>query len=1152
MTPSSEGERVRERAAFAAALAASLLSGAAALSNEVVWSRLLIVPLGCSADATAIVLAAFMLGMAVGARTFGGIADRAAEPLKLYVFAEEALAVSALAMPLATRALASSGWPSPAVLAAAAGLVLVPAVFMGASLPALARAFSPHGEALRLGIGLLYGAGTVGGALGAALAGYWTIPRIGLAASSYLAAGLSLSAALIAAATARARRALAPRPPAQRAADGTGAGDPVPRGVAAAAIVAAAMGGAAMLSAEAISARLLTFVFGHDTTAFAALLVVVLTGLGLGGLAHRSLARRDPAIVVSVLLAALSAALALSFAAAAMLYVRAGRDPFGLGAVGGLAASLRLELLRELLYTPILVLLPSIAAGALLPAACALYAGSGPRLGARLGTALLVNGIASAAGAVATTAIAIPAFGIQPTLCAVAAGCAIAAIAVAALSLPGARRRPRALVAAAALAALAAIAVLPRELPRRMLSASIGERQQEILHYEEGRTGTVAVARNRLNGERQLFMNAVNEVTTRLVHDQSFKLLGHLAPLLHPDPKRGLMICFGAGISAGAALTHPFESLDIVELSSAIPRAADHFRDLNGGALADPRVRLHVDDGRHFLAASRERYDAVMVDSTHPKAVDSWALYTVEFYRSIRAHLSPQGIAVQWVPLHGLSEREFKVIVRTFQEAFPMTTIWVNAGFEIYGQAAYVKLVGTTAPLSIDYGALERRLAAPKVAADLAPFGMDAPAEILDCFLAGPAALREWTAGLEVQTDDRPFLSYVTGESGGRRMEAALLNAVRSSPVPLLRDVGAGAERVAADLEQAREAQGFVLAGLLEQARATRPEGRKLALQAAAAEKGPGYYASLADLYRDDAEKLFEIGNDLGNIGRPAEALDLYNRAIRASGNGARYGLNRALALLDLGRIDEAVEAFFAAVAAEPDSPLARYDLGVALLAAGRPAAAISPLERAVALDPGLVGARMSLAEALRRRGDLERAEDVLKAALAQNPWLAEARDMLGLVAQARGETALAIEQHAEALRLDPYRAEAHYNIGLALRAAGWPAAAAMAFEAAIRIEPANAEAMNELCRTWGAARKWNPAIGWCLRALEAAPEFPEAAFNLGLAYLGRGDRASAAEAFSLALELAPGFAPAKAKLDELAKLPAAPPADAGAPDAGP
>lgn len=1137
----------RDRAAFGAMLVAALLSGAAALSNEVVWSRLLIVPIGCSADATMIVLAAFMLGMAVGARAFGGIADRAAEPLKLYVLAEEALAAIALAMPHATRALASSGWPFPALLAAAAGLVFVPAIFMGATLPALARALAPRGEELRRGLGLLYGAGTIGGASGAAITGYWAIPTIGLSASSYLAAGSSLAAALIAVATVRARRAPRSRP-ADRAVAGTGV---VPRSAAVAALIAAAVGGSAMLAAEAIDARLLTFVFGHDTTAFAALLVTVLVGLGLGGLAHRHLARRDPAIVVAALLAALSLALVLSFAAAAALYLAAGRDPFGLGATGGLAASLHIETLRELVYAPILALLPAIVSGALLPAACALYAGDGARTGARLGTALLVNGAASAAGAVATTALLIPAFGIQPTRCGFAALSALAALAVAALAVPRSRRRPLAAVALVACAAMASVAVLPRGLPRRMLSSSIGARHETLIHYEEGRTGTVAVARNNLNGERQLFMNAVNEVTTRLVHDQSFKLLGHLAPLLQEEPKRGLMICFGAGISAGAALAHPFESLDIVELSSAIPRAADHFADLNHGALADPRVRLHIDDGRHFLAASRARWDAVMVDSTHPKAVDSWALYTVEFYREIRAHLSPRGIAVQWVPLHGLSEREFKTIVRTFLEAFPMTTLWVNAGFETYGQASYVKLVGTNTPLEIDVAALERRLAEPKIRADLRPFGMDAAAEILDCFLAGPAMVRAWTEGLAVQADDRPFLSYVTDASRGRRMDASLLNAVRSPAVPLLADTGGSGERIRAELERAREAQGFVLAGLLEQARATWPEGRKLALFSAEAEKGPGYHAALADLYGDDAEKLFEIGNDLGNLGRPDKALELYDRAARASGDRERYRLNRALALLDLGRIDEAVEALSKAAAAEPESPLASYDLGVALLAAGRPDAALAPLERAAAADPGLIGARMSLAEALRLTGDLDRAERILKAALAENPWLAEARDMLGLLARARGETALAIEQHAEALRLDPFRAEAHFNIGLALRAASRSGAAAQAFETAVRLDPADAEAMNELCRTHGAARAWGRAIGWCLRALEARPEFPEAAFNLGLAYLGGGDRTSAAEAFSLALALEPDLAPAKAQLDRLAELPAGggEPHDAGAPD---
>ena len=60
------------RPAFFSVVAAVLISGAAGLAYEVAWSRMLVIPLGNSADATALVLAAFMLGMAVGSRLLGG------------------------------------------------------------------------------------------------------------------------------------------------------------------------------------------------------------------------------------------------------------------------------------------------------------------------------------------------------------------------------------------------------------------------------------------------------------------------------------------------------------------------------------------------------------------------------------------------------------------------------------------------------------------------------------------------------------------------------------------------------------------------------------------------------------------------------------------------------------------------------------------------------------------------------------------------------------------------------------------------------------------------------------------------------------------------------------------------------------------------
>jgi spermidine synthase len=1120
------------RPALAAVLAAATLSGAAGLGCEVAWTRLLVVPLGGAADATALVLASFMVGMALGARFLGVLADRVANPLRLYAVVESGLALCAVGVPLLIGALDAA--PDPLRMTLAALIVAAPSALMGAAVPTVARGLAGGSAGPGGLVGLVYGCNTVGGAAGAAVAGFALVPNLGLHLTSWTAGGLSLLAAGIA--TLASRRGGAPAAPEPVAPAPAPAGPRRARLIAA--LAAAAGSGAVMLGLEVLWARVLSFVFGHDTYAFASLLAVALLGIGLGGIAYRWLSRRDPAAVAAWSLGLLALTALGSFWAAGSIVTAFGRDPFGLAESGALATSLRIELYRELLFTPILVLAPAVAAGVAFPAAAALLVDRPERTGAGVGLAVLTNGVACAAGALATSFALIPGLGLAGSfvVLAVAAGAA----AVPAVLLNGSAdaagpRRRRALRRALPLLAVALVAaLLPRDLPRRMLLEAVGPAHQELLHYEEGRAGTVAVTRNRVNGERQLFVNAVNEVTTRLVHDQSFKALGHLGPLLHPRPERGLMICLGAGLSAGAALTHPLRHLDVVELSPSIPAAARLFAAENNGALDDPRLRLHIDDGRHFLSRGGDRYDVVIVDSTHPKAVDSWMLYTREFYAAVRARLAEDGILVQWVPLHGLSEDEFRIIVRTFLVEFPDGQLWVNAGFEPYGPAAYAKLVGGRGPIGIDYRELSFRLAEPRIARDLAPYGMDAPEEILDGFVAGPAALEAWTRGLPIQTDDRPFLAYLTRHSAGRRMSGALLLAPRGSVAPLLANLGRDEAAILEDLGLAHEAQGFVLAGLLEPAIRARPAGRKLALFAGYAARGRDYYLGLAPLYDRDPDRLFEVASYLGNLGFPAEAQALYARVLELDPGSRRAALNLALLELDLGAPDRAVARLRDLVTDGPRDPLLSYNLGAALLAAENPAAAIVQLEAALAADPDLHGAQLALADAWIRAGRIGEAERLLKELSNRAPWIAEAWDMLGLVEAARGDWAGARELHAHALQLDPYRSEAHFNIGLALHQEGRLEAAARAFQAVLAIDPEDAGALDNLGLVHASGGLYEQAADFHRRALLAEPHFPEAAYNLGLAYRALGDRPKAVEAFALALQLAPGLLPAREQLDQL------------------
>lgn len=1098
---------------------AAALSGGAALAYEICWSRSLVVPLGNAMDAAAMVLAGFMLGIGAGARLGGSLAERTRSPLRLYAAVEMALAAYAAFAPTLLGATSGIGTPVFRYLAALV-LIGVPGLCMGASLPLLARALTAGRAPLSRHISILYGANTAGAALGATVTGFWGIAALGVSRCSLVAAALSASAAVIAlAASWRApvpRRSLQPAPP---------------RGHRRLALVAVFASGMGMLLAETLWARVLTFVFGHDTYAFASLLTIVLVGLALGGTAHRALAALDQRRVLGWLLATFALGSLSSFWLAAEVVSRDGRDPFDLTSSGRIATSVWLELYRELAFTPLLVLVPAMAAGAVFPAACCLYAGHADDSGRSVGVVTLVNGVGSALGALLAPMGIVAAIGLESAFAAVALGSGAVASVVLLL---GPRDDKTAIVPFALAWGLAM--TLPSGLPQSMLLRAHGERHWELRFYAEGRTGTVSVIDNTITRERQLLMNGINEVTTRLVHDQSFKVLGQLAPLLHPDPKRGVMICLGAGLSAGSALAHPLERLDVVDLSETVAGGARWFAEQNNRVLDDPRLHLHVADGRRFLLDSHERYDVAIVDSTHPKSVDSWILYTREFYELLRSRLSPDGIAVQWLPLHGLSEQEFQIIVRTFAAAFPDMTLWANAGYETHGQVAYAKLVGPAGgAIEVDRARVAHRLAEEGPHADLARYGVSSVDELLDAYLCDAAGVEAWTSDLPLQTDDHPLVPYTTKWSGGRPMTPALLLAARQpvgdrAPFSLLSD------RERAELEQARDAQGMVLAGLLDRAAEVRPAGHKIRLYLERRRTSEPYYRAVAETYADDVDRSFEAGALLGQLGYAEAANEVLSRVLALRPRSFRARLNLALLASARGDHQSAIGELTALRSEEPRSAIVLHNLGAAVLAAGDPAVAAVHFREALAYDPSSVAARLGLARAQLAAGADDDASNVLTALVAEQPHVGRAYELLARLGLRRGDAAEAVAQAERAVAKRPYDAETLYVLGLAHYLHDQPDDAERAYLRVLHVAPDHPAALDGLGLLHAGAGRFDRAADLHLRALDADPMSAEAALHLGLALVGQGRPQQALGAICLALRLDPGLTPARQQLVELGR----------------
>ena len=167
------------------------LSGCAALSFEVLWSRLLAMICGATVYAFALVLGVFLFGLAAGSALGAGVARRIADP-RTGLAATQAMIVAAvgatsLLVPWTATALAPwekwVGAQTPKVLwvqALRTVIVALPgAVLFGASFALALRALGDRFADPARPVGRLYAFNTVGAIIGALGTGFVIIPVFG-------------------------------------------------------------------------------------------------------------------------------------------------------------------------------------------------------------------------------------------------------------------------------------------------------------------------------------------------------------------------------------------------------------------------------------------------------------------------------------------------------------------------------------------------------------------------------------------------------------------------------------------------------------------------------------------------------------------------------------------------------------------------------------------------------------------------------------------------------------------------------------------------------------------------------------------------------------------------------------------------------------
>ena len=171
------------------------LSGAAALLYQVVWQRALFAIYGVNIESVTVIVTAFMLGLGVGSLCGGALSRRSDRKiLGWFALAELGLGLfGLLSMTLFQWVGALTLRMSmPATALVTFGLVLIPTVLMGATLPLLVAHRVRSTGNVGISVGTLYAVNTFGSAVASAVAVVFVLGALGQMRTTWLAATLNL------------------------------------------------------------------------------------------------------------------------------------------------------------------------------------------------------------------------------------------------------------------------------------------------------------------------------------------------------------------------------------------------------------------------------------------------------------------------------------------------------------------------------------------------------------------------------------------------------------------------------------------------------------------------------------------------------------------------------------------------------------------------------------------------------------------------------------------------------------------------------------------------------------------------------------------------------------------------------------------------
>jgi spermidine synthase len=194
------------------------------------------------------------------------------------------------------------------------------------------------------------------------------------------------------------------------------------------------------------------------------------------------------------------------------------------------------------------------------------------------------------------------------------------------------------------------------------------------------------------------------------------------------------------------------EDLDYRGAIDRLYRNARHSR--HSSVLEDPRVKVVPTDGRNYILATPKYYDVITAEPSNPWIAGIANLYTREFYSVVKSKIKEDGIFAQWIHNYSMSPDDFRMVFRTFAEAFPHVTLWSMKESDFL-------LLGSKQPQVFNYAAVKEVYDNnPMLRSDLDYLGLSDVYAVQGFFRMDRDGFLAFSKGARINTDDGAELEF--------------------------------------------------------------------------------------------------------------------------------------------------------------------------------------------------------------------------------------------------------------------------------------------------------------------------------------------------------------------------------------------------------